>query len=198
MLNIALIVLVTLGLQKSTDSIGHFGLAKEHYCHFTSPIRRYPDLAVHRILKADLDDIDIHNYCSKLPEIALHSSKTERMAFDAEMQTLKIRCCEYMEKFVGEEFNGVVTDTSQKGIFVQLDNFIEGRVSIKNLPGHYIYSESDYSLISLDEKDDYTVGDYLKLKLLSTNKEKKDIDFEVVRKLENVRADIPKVKKKVK
>lgn len=182
----------------STDSIGHFGLAKEHYCHFTSPIRRYPDLAVHRILKADLDDIDIHNYCSKLPEIALHSSKTERMAFDAEMQTLKMRCCEYMEKFVGEEFNGVVTDTSQKGLFVQLDNFIEGRVSIKNLPGHYIYSESDYSLISLDEKDDYTVGDYLKLKLLSTNKEKKDIDFEVVRKLENVRADIPKVKKKVK
>lgn len=183
----------------STDNIGHFGLAKDYYCHFTSPIRRYPDLAVHRILKADLDGTNIKDYVSKLPEIALHSSKTERMAFEAEMQTLKMRCCEYMENYIGNDFNGIVTEVSQKGLFVQLDNYIEGRVQLKNLPGHYIFSEADYSLISLDEKDDYTVGDYLKLKLLSTNKEKKSIDLEVVRKIESVRSNATsKVMKKVK
>ena len=171
----------------SPDNIGHFGLVKDYYCHFTSPIRRYPDLINHRLLKLDLENIPDNIIKPSLEEYGMHTSKCERNANEAEIEVFKMKAADYLSKHIGEEYNGVVIDLDEAGLSIQLDNYIEGRVKINDLPGRYVYKEDLFSLESLDNFNSYTIGDYLKLKLKDTSKEKKTINFEVVDKLEDIK-----------
>lgn len=165
-------------------NIGHNGLAKENYCHFTSPIRRYPDLTVHRIVKDCLMDPENwkrnqRKWETRIPEICYHSSKMERASDDAEMEVFNRRCAKYMQQFVGQEFEATVIGLSDKGIQLQLDSMIEGRVRPKYLPGDYEYNSETFSLLSLAGKDDYYIGDRLSVTLRSSDPESKHIDFSI-------------------
>ena len=165
-------------------NIGHNGLAKENYCHFTSPIRRYPDLTVHRIVKDCLMDPENwkrnqRKWETRIPEICYHSSKMERASDDAEMEVFNRRCAKYMQQFVGQEFEATVIGLSDKGIQIQLDSMIEGRVRPKYLPGDYEYNSETFSLLSLGGNDDYYIGDRLSVTLRSSDPESKHIDFSI-------------------
>ena len=171
----------------SPVNIGHSGLAKDNYCHFTSPIRRYPDLTVHRIIKDCYLDpensfVKGRQWNVKLPEIGEHSSKMEKTADEAELETLYMKCAEYMEKHIGEEYSGTIIGLSDKGIQIQLDNMVEGKVRISSLPGDYIYNSTTYTLLSLDDYEDYYIGDRLLLRLVAASKEDKTINFKVLKK----------------
>ena len=180
----------------SPINIGHSGLNKENYCHFTSPIRRYPDLTVHRILKdcylnEENSDKNAKRWNVKLPDICEQSSRMERIADDAEVQTMAMKCSEYMSKHIGETFEGTIIGLSDHGIQVQLDNMIEGKVRPKNLSGDYTYNSLTYTLISLDGNENYYIGDRLLVKVKSASKEEKTIDFEIVEKIkENHTLDV--------
>lgn len=170
-------------------NIGHNGLAKENYCHFTSPIRRYPDLTIHRIVKdcvltSDRSGRNKRRWETKVPDIAYQSSKMERNADAAETEVLNMKCAEYMSQFVGNDFEATVVGISDSGLQIQLDNMIEGRVRPKDLPGCYEYNAETYSLLSLDGKEDYFIGDRLSVRLKSSDKESKHIDFSVNCKIE--------------
>ena len=165
-------------------NIGHNGLAKENYCHFTSPIRRYPDLTVHRIVKDCLMDPENwkrnqRKWETRIPEICYHSSKMERASDDAEMEVFNRRCAKYMQQFVGQEFEATVIGLSDKGIQIQLDSMIEGRVRPKYLPGDCEYNPETFSLLSLGGNDDYYIGDRLSVTLRSSDPESKHIDFSI-------------------
>ncbi len=173
----------------SPVNIGHSGLAKNNYCHFTSPIRRYPDLTIHRLL----DDL-CFNYKDRLRkakewelhlyEIGEHCSKMEKNANRAEESVLQMKCCEYMENHIGEEFECIIVGLSQHGITIQLDNMIEGRIRLGNLGGEYIYNPETYTLIAMEQGENYYIGDTLKVIVTEVNKEKKIIDFKVVSKID--------------
>ncbi len=136
----------------SVECTGHFGLACAYYCHFTSPIRRYPDLQIHRIIKEQLrgrmnDDRTAH-YRELLPEVAKHSSETERRADEAERETDKLKKVEYMEQHVGESFDGVISGVTGWGLYVELPNTVEGLVHMSKLYGdYYYYSEKSSELV---------------------------------------------------
>lgn len=173
----------------SPINIGHNGLAKENYCHFTAPIRRYPDMTIHRIVKdcwlnKENSARNRKKWELQLPEIAVHSSQMERAADEAEMQTLNMRCAEYMNKHMGEDFSGTIIGLSDNGIQVQLDNYIEGRVRLRNLVGDYVYNPDTYTLVSLDGRENYYIGDRLSLKVKDANKVTKTIDFKVNGKID--------------
>lgn len=173
----------------SPENIGHCGLAKSNYCHFTSPIRRYPDLTIHRILKdcsinEDKDGKKAKKWMSKLPEIGANTSKMERVADTCEMQTLAMKCSEYMQAHQNYTYEGTIVGLSDHGITIQLDNLVEGRIRPKNLRGEYTYNPETYTLISLDGNEDYYIGDRLLVKVISADKENKTIDFKVMEKLE--------------
>ena len=174
----------------SPVNIGHNGLAKQNYCHFTSPIRRYSDLTVHRILKdcAFNDHTKAkrkaRKWDTKLPDIGMQTSRMEKIADDAEQQTLYMKCAEYMKKHIGEEYKGTVIGMSDHGLQIQLDNLVEGKVRMRNLSGNYAYNPNTYTLISLDGKEDYYIGDRLLLKVKAASKEDKTIDFSIQKKLE--------------
>ena len=179
----------------SAENIGHYGLAKDYYCHFTSPIRRYPDLIVHRLVKLNLDNKNV-DFLSDIEEIGIQSSKMERHAQDAEREALKMRLAEYLEPYVGKEYKGSIISVDDYGLDIQLDNYIEGKVRVQDLPGRYLY-DNNFSLISLDNNENYSVGDYLKLQLINASKEKKLIQFLVLEKIDSVNHDI-KIKQKNK
>lgn len=173
----------------SPENIGHCGLAKSNYCHFTSPIRRYPDLTVHRIIKDCCFDKEnarrnAKKWESELVEIGQHSSKMERIADDAEIKTLNMRCSEYMAKHIGEQYEGTVIGISHHGVQVQLDNMIEGKVKYKNMPGDYVYNSETFTLVSLDGQDNYFIGDRLLVEVVDANKENKTIDFKIISKVD--------------
>ena len=168
---------------------GHYGLAKDYYCHFTSPIRRYPDLTVHRLIRDCLFDSSHFSkntkvWKNKLPEIGSHSSKMERAADEAEMHVLKMRCAEYMQQHIGEDYEGTVIGLGNSGLQIQLDNYIEGKVRMQNLSGDYVYCPETFTLISLRGKDDYYIGDRLSLKVKDASKENKTVDFTINQKIE--------------
>ena len=172
----------------SPYNIGHHGLAKEYYCHFTSPIRRYPDLTVHRIIKDCCFDKEhardnAKKWEVKLPEIGMQSSKMEKIADEAEMQTMYLKCSEYMEKHIGEEYYGTIIGLSERSIQIQLDNMVEGKIKLRNLPSRYIYDPMLYALVSLEGKDNYYIGDKLLVKVVGASKEDKTIDFSIVKKI---------------
>ena len=152
----------------TTDPIGHFGLSMEYYCHFTSPIRRYPDLQVHRIIKAVLrgkmTDEKVSHFEEILPEVAKHSSETERLAETAEREAIKIKKAEYMEGHLGETFVGTVTSITNFGMYVTLDNTVEGLIRFSDMTDdHYIFYEKSYELFGERTGKTYALGDSIRV-----------------------------------
>lgn len=170
----------------STNNIGHFGLASKNYTHFTSPIRRFPDLTVHRLLRTYLFenriDMETINFNAKyLIDVADHSSETEVNSVEAERDVLDMKMAEYMESHIGEEYEGIISGVTNFGMFVELDNLIEGLVHISTLDGFYTYVPEMLSLISANKKNKYRIGDRVKIIVTNANKNQGIIDFELVK-----------------
>lgn len=170
--------------QYTTECVGHFGLAAKYYCHFTSPIRRYPDLQIHRIIKENLHgglkQTRFKHYQNLLPEVAKHTSTTERRADDAERETDKVKMVEYMEKHMGEEFDGVISGMTAWGMYVELPSTIEGMVSVTSLrDGYYIYDENHYEMVNETTGRTFKLGQKVTVKVVATNKILRTIDFEL-------------------
>ncbi len=170
----------------SKENIGHFGLASRAYTHFTSPIRRFPDLTVHRLLKKYLVEQDmsmttIQALDNQLVEIASHSSEREVAAVDAERDVDDMKMAEYMEDHIGEEYEGVIDTITNFGFFVQLPNLIEGLVHVQSLKGdYYNYVPELLSMIGKSTKKTYRLGDKVRVKCVGASKENSMIDFEIV------------------
>ena len=172
----------------SPDNLGHYGLASKCYTHFTSPIRRYPDTTVHRLLRTYLFDnkIDmntIHKWEEKLVYIAEHSSEKERSSVDCEREVEDMKMAEYMEKHIGEEFEGMISSVTSFGMFVELPNLIEGLVPIKDMPDFFHYDEERMTLTGEKSHVKYSIGDKVVVKVVRASKEDQTIDFEVVKKV---------------
>ena len=163
----------------SEHNQGHYGLAASYYTHFTSPIRRYPDLIVHRLLRdyGQSQTEKTGHFSQIIPEIAQQSSSLERRAVDAERTVEAMKKAEYMAQFIGEEFTGIVSSVVKFGLFVELPNTIEGLIHISSLPEFYHYNERDLSLRGEKSGQVFRVGQSLKVKLLKADKETGDIDF---------------------
>ena len=168
------------------NSIGHFGLATKFYTHFTAPIRRYPDLIVHRLIRTYLIegkvDENIQNHWkAKLPEIAKHTSERERIAVDAERETDDLKKAEYMLDKIGEEFDGVISSVTNFGIFVELENTVEGLVHVTDLTDdYYNFDERSYAMIGERTGNVFRIGDAITIKVADVNLEEHSVDFEVV------------------
>lgn len=168
----------------STESSGHFGLACRYYCHFTSPIRRYPDLQIHRIIKEQLrgrlDEERIRHYRDILPEVAKQSSQLERRADEAERETEKLKKVEYMEAHIGEEYDGVVSGITAWGIYVELENTVEGLVHVSKLPGdYYCYHEDTYEMVGETTGRTYSLGQPVHVRVADTDRLMHTIDFDL-------------------
>ena len=166
----------------SVDCTGHFGLACQYYCHFTSPIRRYPDLQIHRIIKEQLrgrlKENRIQHYEEILPQVADHSSKTERRADEAERETDKLKKAEYMEQHIGEAFSGVISGITAWGIYVELPNTIEGLIHVSNLRGDYfVYDEANYEMVGRDTGKKYKLGQRIPVIVEGTDRLTRTVDF---------------------
>lgn len=164
---------------------GHYGLSAEFYTHFTSPIRRYPDLIVHRLLReylqGEINDRRIEEWKEKLEDICNHSSERERLAMEAERETDALKMAEYMLEHIGEEFEGIISGVTSFGIFVKLPNTIEGMVHVSYLTDdYYHYHEKQYALIGERTGKIYRIGDEVKVRCIAVDKENKTIDFELV------------------
>ena len=166
----------------SVECAGHFGLACNFYCHFTSPIRRYPDLQIHRIikeqLKGELTEERIGHYQGILPEVAKHSSETERRADEAERETDKLKKVEYMESRLGEVFEGVVSGVTGWGIYVELPNTVEGLIHVSKLPGdYYYYNENTYEMVGEATGRTFKLGMSLRVRVDGCDRFDRTIDF---------------------
>ena len=169
----------------TTACTGHFGLAASYYCHFTSPIRRYPDLQIHRIIKETLrgrmNAKRIEHYEGILDEVAKQSSQMERRADEAERETIKLKKCEYMAKHIGEEFEGVISGVTEWGFFVELPNTVEGLVRVTELKDDfYQFYEDTYELVGEATNKRYKLGQKVKVVVESTDKLMRTIDFALV------------------
>ena len=169
-------------------NLGHYGLASSCYTHFTSPIRRYPDTTVHRLLRTYLfdnkiDNSTIHKWEEKLVYIADHSSDRERASVDCEREVEDMKMAEYMESHIGEEFDGMISSVTSFGMFVELDNLIEGLVSLRDMPDFFVYDEERMTLTGEKSHVKYTIGERVRVKVVRASKEDKTIDFEVVKKV---------------
>ena len=167
----------------SEQSLGHFGLAARYYTHFTSPIRRYPDLIVHRLLRETFATGSLpldrqERLKTVLPEIADHTSNRERLATEAERETTDMKKIEYMAQFVGEEFTGVISGVTAFGIFVELDNGVEGLVHVSTMTNdYYEYVEEQYAMIGERTRTQYRLGDEVEVILARANVEERNLDF---------------------
>ena len=167
-------------------NIGHFGLGSKCYTHFTSPIRRYPDTTVHRLLRRYLFlhqlDRDTINYLDdKLIVIGQHTSEAERAAIECEREVDDMKMAEYMMDHIGEEYDGIVNTVTNFGMFIELDNLVEGLVRLDDLKDdYYIFDETTFSLRGRNNKKGYRLGDRLRVRVKAANKEAKTIDFELV------------------
>lgn len=169
----------------TTDSLGHFGLSAKYYCHFTSPIRRYPDLQIHRIIKENLKgrlgEKRIGHYNTILGDVARQASITERRADDAERDVEKLKKVEYMNDFIGERFEGVISGVTNWGLYVELPNTVEGMVRMADLEGDYfIYNEEHYMLVGERTKKTFKLGEKVEVEVVATDKLQKTIDFVIV------------------
>ncbi|MGF0096144.1 ribonuclease R [Peptoniphilus sp. SGI.035] len=162
----------------------HFGLAFDYYSHFTSPIRRYADLTIHRIikrhLKGTLSKGIIKNLKLVLPEIAEQVSRTEKIAQDAERQVEDIKMAEYMSERIGERYVGRVSSITSFGIFVELDNLIEGLVSYRSMDGYYEFDVDNYKAIDYETKDEFHIGDQVRIEVINVDLNMGNIDFKLV------------------
>ncbi len=166
----------------NTSCLGHFGLSCNYYCHFTSPIRRYPDLQIHRIIKEYLhgrmNDKRIEHYNSLLPVVAKDTSAKERRADEAERETDKLKKAEYMSYHIGETFEGVISGITSWGIYVELPNTIEGMVHVSKLWGDYFYYKEDtYEMVGKDTGISYKLGQKVKVTVNDVDMSLKTIDF---------------------
>jgi len=162
----------------SPENLGHFGLAAKFYTHFTSPIRRYPDLIVHRALRGTL--------IKNLDEISRQSSERERRAIEIEREALDLKAVEYMERFVGQNFDGVIESVTNFGFFVELDNGVDGLVRAADLKGdYYAFVEQEFALIGTRTGKSYHIGDNVRVKLTSANKKLRQLTFELISDVAN-------------
>lgn len=164
------------------DNTGHFGLAADCYCHFTSPIRRYPDLQIHRIIKESLrgrlNEKRIDHYEHILPEVAKHSSEMERRADEAERETIKLKKVQYMEQHIGEEFEGVISGVTEWGFFVELENTVEGLVRVTDLTDDfYQYYEDTYELVGEATNRRFKLGQKVRVRVEHCDRIVRTIDF---------------------
>lgn len=168
------------------NSLGHFGLSTEFYTHFTSPIRRYPDLIVHRLIRTYLIenkiDQETQNYWNeRLGDIARHTSEMERRAVDAERDTDEVKKAQFMENKIGEVFTGIISGVTNFGIFVELENTIEGLVHVSHLTDdYYHYDERQYAMIGERTGNVFRIGDVIEVRCIDVNVEESSIDFEIV------------------
>lgn len=166
------------------ENVGHFGLAANYYTHFTSPIRRYPDLQIHRIIKDNLrgrmNEKKIEHYQCILPEVTKHSSEMERRADEAERETMKLKKVEYMQQYVGEEFEGVISGMTKWGMYVELPNTVEGMVHVTNMTDdHYDYYDDRYEMIGVHTNKTYKLGQKVRVRVIGTDRFLRMIDFEI-------------------
>ena len=169
----------------STECNGHFGLATKYYCHFTSPIRRYPDLQIHRIIKENLqgklNGKRLSHYSANLSQIADSNSQNERRAQEAEREVEKLKKVQYMSKRIGEVYEGIISGVTGYGLYVELPNTIEGMVRIASIPDDfYIYHEENMSIVGKDTGRVYTMGQKVMVKTVHVDKLLRTIDFELV------------------
>ncbi len=163
---------------------GHFGLSAKYYCHFTSPIRRYPDLQIHRIIKENLNgklgEKRISHYEKILFEVANHSSQTERRADEAEREVEKLKKVEYMIEHIGETFEGVISGLTTWGMYVELPNTIEGMIRVSEMhDDYYIYDEERYQMVGEHTKKTYKLGQKITVEVVNADKIMRTIDFEI-------------------
>ena len=169
----------------SIECTGHFGLACRYYCHFTSPIRRYPDLQIHRIIKEQLRgrlrEERVSHYREILPQVAKHSSETERRADEAERETDKLKKVEYMENYIGRCFEGVISGVTSWGIYVELHNTVEGLIHVSKIPGdYYYYDESKCEMVGEATGRTFKLGMPVKVQVDGCDRFNRTIDFGLV------------------
>ena len=170
----------------SAENLGHFGLAASSYSHFTSPIRRYPDLVVHRILKRVLSkrmkQSDKEQLEAKLPETAQHTSRRERIAMEAEREMVDLKKMQFMRDKIGEEYDGFITGVAQFGLFVELvELFVEGMVPVATLPqDYYVHLEKAHALVGERTRVRYRIADRIRVKVASVNELRKQVEFALV------------------
>ncbi|MGM0881700.1 MAG: ribonuclease R [Bacillota bacterium] len=170
-----------------SESLGHFGLAAEFYSHFTSPIRRYPDLVIHRVIRevieggGHLTDARHEALTARMPEIAQHSSERERVAVDAERDTEQLKKCEFMLDKVGEEFEGIISSVTSFGMFIELNNSVEGLIRMSDMSDDY-YHFHELHMVLIGERTSkvYRIGDEVKIRVARVNMADHTIDFEMV------------------
>ena len=178
-------ILRTMRLAKySNENIGHFGLALKDYCHFTSPIRRYPDLFIHRVisnyLDKKIDDKKKAKFAKLVIKFADMSSDAERKAEEAERELEKIKMCEYMSEHIDEEFDGIISSVTSFGVFVELENTIEGLVHVENMKDdYYIFDEKNVTMTGKNSKRVLKIGDKVRIKVIAADKMLRRIDFEI-------------------
>ena len=166
----------------TTECTGHFGLAARYYCHFTSPIRRYPDLQIHRIIKENLrgkmTEAKMSHYEEILDEVARQSSATERRAEEAERETIKMKKAEYMESQIGEIFEGVISGVTDWGLYVELPNTVEGLVHVNSLmDDYYVYDSAHYTLTGEKKKRSFAIGQKVKVRVAQADARERTVDF---------------------
>ena len=166
------------------ENTGHFGLAANYYTHFTSPIRRYPDLQIHRIIKdhlrGRLNEKKMEHYRSILPEAAKHFSETERRAEEAERETIKLKKAEYMQKRIGKVYEGVISGITKWGMYVELPNTVEGLVHVVSMKDdHYEYDERSYELAGVHTGRRYRLGERIFVRVTGADRLQRTVDFEI-------------------
>ncbi len=184
---ISTLILRTLKLAKyEPENKGHFGIASKYYCHFTSPIRRYPDLFIHRVISKYLennyilDDEDIIRLKKQSEDRSKQSSEREKVATEVERDAEKMKKAEYMEDKIGEEYEGIISSITPFGMFVELDNTVEGLVRFENMGDEYfIYNEERKVLIGEKTNKTYKIGDKVDIRVIRASKQLREIDFEV-------------------
>lgn len=186
---ISTLILRALKLAKyDYENKGHFGIASKFYCHFTSPIRRYPDLFIHRVISKYLEnnyvlDDEEYNLLEKQAEDrSVKSSEREKIATEVEREALKMKMAEYMEERIGEEYDAIISSITSFGVFAELENTIEGLIRFENLGDEYfIYNEERKIIIGEITNKTYKIGDKIRIRVIRASKELKEIDFELVK-----------------
>jgi ribonuclease R len=176
----------------STRNIGHYGLAFDYYTHFTSPIRRYPDMMVHRLLEKYLEGGRSVN-AAEYEEMCKHSSDMETRAANAERASVKYKQVEFMQEHVGEIYPGVISGVTDWGIYVELENKIEGMIPVGELDDDfYIFDEKNYLIRGRHTGRTFQLGEAVKIKIWRTNLEKKQLDFRLAENTNNERKNLGK------
>lgn len=180
----------------SEDNYGHYGLAAEYYTHFTSPIRRYPDLIVHRLIRTysqDQSDETKEKWAEALPEIADHSSKMERRSVEAEREVDSMKKAEYMADKIGEEFDGIISSVTKFGIFIELPNTVEGMIHVNELKQDYFhFVENQLALVGERTRQTFKIGQKVRIKVVKSDPETREIDFELLEAEEIPSLEVPK------